>query len=122
VGKVVAASDEGEVRIIDREDAKKTKRRLFGFSLPKLGLFGDDDDKDEEIELFQSTITNVSISGRNTVIITIEDGNAVWRIPSAKARTMRAKPGDKVEFKKAALGSYFIRINGRIGVKGRRIR
>jgi hypothetical protein len=35
---------------------------------------------------------------------------------------MRAKPGDKVEFKKAALGSYFIRINGAIGVKGRRIR
>ncbi|WP_245228465.1 hypothetical protein [Pontixanthobacter sp. CEM42] len=120
VGTVVAASDEGQVRIIDGEDVKKTKRRLFGFSLPKLGLFGDDD-KEEDLELLQSTITNVSISGRNTVFITIEDGNAVWRIPGAK-KSLRARVGDKVEFKKAALGSYFVRINGQNGEKGRRVK
>ncbi|MXO89479.1 hypothetical protein [Pontixanthobacter aquaemixtae] len=118
VGKVVEASDEGEVQIVDREQAKKTRRSLFGFSLPDLGIFGGDDDD----ELFESTITSVAISGRNTVLITIEDGDAVWRIPGAKQRTMNAKPGDKVVFKEASLGSYFIRINGQIGVKGRRIR
>ena len=37
---------------------------------------------------------------------------------------MRLRPprvGDEVVFKKAALGSYFIRIAGQTGVKGRRI-
>lgn len=118
VGRVVAASDEGEVRIIDREDATNTKRRLFGFSVPKLGLFGEGD-AEEDIEVLQSTITKVAFSGRNTVLLTIEDG-AVWRIQGAK-KALLAKPGDKVEFKEAALGSYFVRINGQNGEKGRRI-
>ena len=48
VGEVVTASDEGDVRIVDREDVKKTRRNLFGFSLPDLGIFGGDDDEEEE--------------------------------------------------------------------------
>ena len=121
VGEVVTASDEGDVRIVDREDVKKTRRNLFGFSLPDLGIFGGDDDEEEE--LFESTITSVSLSGRNTLIITIEDGNAVWRVSSASRNTIRTtRVGDTIVFKKAALGSYFLRINGRTGVKGRRIR
>ena len=115
VGKVVTASDDGEVRVIDEAEVKKTRRGLFGMNLK---LFGSDE---EEQNLFQSTITDVSVSG-STVFITIEDGNAVWRIPSAKSRTMRAKPGDPVEFKKASFGSYFVRINGQIGEKGSRVR
>ena len=118
VGRVVAATDQGEVQIVNKEDIRKTRRGLFGFSLPKIDLFGGDDDEED---LLQSVITDVRIQGRNTVFLTIEEGNAVWRIPSADRRVMRTRPGDTVEFKKASLGSYFIRINGRNGVKGRRV-
>ena len=36
-------------------------------------------------------------------------------------RIGRIKPGDSVEIEKASLGSYWVRFNGRNGVKGRRV-
>jgi len=120
VGRVVAATDEGDVRIVNSDDIRKTRRGLFGFGLPKINLFGGE--ADEEDTLLQSTITGVRIEGRNTVFLTIEEAGAVWRIPGASRIVMNTRVGDSVEFKKAALGSYFIRINGRLGVKGRRVK
>ena len=117
VGTVVTAADEGTVRIVDKEQVKKTKRGLFGLNIG--GLFGDDEG--DELDLLETTVTAVSVSG-NTVIITVEEGDAVWRIKNAKSRIKRTKPGDTVVFKKASLGSYFVRINGKTGVRGSRIR
>src|SRR5688572_24524533 len=44
VGEAVAKR---ELVVIDRESVKQTKRGLFGFSIPNLGIFGDDGDEDE---------------------------------------------------------------------------
>lgn len=120
VENVVAASVEGKVRLIDKEDVEETRRGLFGFSLPKLRLFGDEEEIDE-LETLLTVVKSVRIEGHNTLVLTVEEGAAVWRIPSANYRTLETKPGDTVEFKKASLGSYFIRINGRMGIKGRRV-
>ncbi|MGB7408188.1 MAG: hypothetical protein WA908_06745 [Pontixanthobacter sp.] len=122
VTPLVAATDRGEVRIVDEAVVEKTKRGLFGFSLPDISLFRDRDGKDEQLDLLQSTITSVSKRGRNVLYFTIAEGDAVWRISGASRQVMATEPGDTVEFKKASLGSYFIRINGRTGEKGRRIR
>ncbi len=40
VAAIVAARSEGEVRVIDREGVRKTRREPFGFALPNLGIFG----------------------------------------------------------------------------------
>lgn len=120
VGRVVTATEEGKVRLIDKEDVEETRRGLFGFSLPKLKLFGDEEEG-AELDILQTIVTKVNFEGRNTVLLTVEEGGAVWRIPGADYRTLQTKPGDAVEFKKASLGSYFIRINGRMGIKGRRV-
>lgn len=117
VGTVVTASEEGAVRIISEEEVVKTRRGLFGLGIDLFGSTGEEGD----LDLFESIITNVSVSG-NTVYITIEDGAAVWQIKNARSRTKRAEPGDPVIFKKAALGSYFVRIDGNIGERGTRIR
>lgn len=125
VGAVLQSEDSGEIQLVDKEAIKKTRRRLFGFTLPDLGLFGEKDkrsEEDRELEILQSTITSVRYVRNSTVIFTIEEGDAVWQISKAPMRLARVKAGDSVEFKKAALGSYFIRINGQIGVKGKRIR
>jgi hypothetical protein len=45
----------------------------------------------------------------------------VWEINNAPARFRPIKAGDTVIFKEASLGFYFIRINGQMGVKGKRI-
>jgi len=116
--ELVAAADRGELRIMDKEAVQKTKRRLFGFALPDLGLFGDDDEP--EMDMLETTITTVQNLGRSDWAFSTPEGG-IWRIDNAPFSFRDPKPGDKVVFKRAALGSYFIRINDRLGVKGRRV-
>ena len=115
---LVAARDSGEVRVVDREEVQETRRGLFGFTLPKLDVFGAGDD--EELDTLESTITGVSRVGRNGYRIQIEEGS-VWQIESAPSRLRTPRPGDAIVLKKASLNSFFIRIAGQIGVKGRRV-
>ena len=118
VGTIVAANDAGDLQVVDREDVRQTRRSLFGFSLPDIGLFGGDDDEDEE--LFTTTITRVRYSSARRAQFTTEEG-AVWEMKNIPRRLRRIEPGDSVEFKEASLGYYFVRIDGQMGVKGRRV-
>ena len=45
----------------------------------------------------------------------------MWQVTNVPMRIGRIKPGDSVEIEKASLGSYWVRFNGRNGVKGRRV-
>jgi hypothetical protein len=119
VGKVVEATDAGDVQIVKKEEVEQTRRGLFGFSLPKIGLFSSNDENGEITEL-ASEITRVRNYGRSGYLLTIAEGS-VWRITSAPSRLRRPRVGDAVVLKKASLGSFFIRIAGQTGVKGRRI-
>lgn len=115
---LLAARDSGEVRVVDREEVQETRRGLFGFTLPKLGIFGAGDD--EQLDTLESTITGVSRVGRNGYRIRIKEGS-IWQIDSAPSRLRSPRPGDAIVLKKASLNSFFIRIAGQIGVKGRRV-
>ena len=50
------AAKTNDVLVVDRATVRKTKRGLFGLSLPRIKLFGDNDD--EEIEQIDSTIAS----------------------------------------------------------------
>ncbi|AWW73924.1 hypothetical protein CD351_05735 [Erythrobacter sp. KY5] len=117
VGGIVAATETGEVQVVDREDVRETRRSLFGFSLPNIGIFGGDEEEDE---LFETTIESVRYFGSGQVRFTTTEG-AVWEMNNVPRRQREIKAGDNVVFKDAALGTYFVRINGQRGVKGRRV-
>ncbi|MEP2235630.1 MAG: hypothetical protein ABJI01_08000 [Alteripontixanthobacter sp.] len=121
VRMVVEAEASGELRIVDKVAAEKTRRRLFGFSLPDINIFGGGDDDEEELELLQTTITSVRRIRDDAWVFQTEEG-AVWQMLNVPSRNRPPKVGQPVEFKKASLGSYFIRVNSQLGVKGRRIR
>lgn len=121
---IVAAHERGDLRILSAEDVQHTRKRLFGFALPDLNLFGDDSDddgQDEQLDMLESTITAVRYLSRDSLLFRIADGNALWQITNAPSRLGRVEVGDTVVFKRAALGSYFIRIDGKTGVKGKRV-
>lgn len=119
VGSIVAATDSGDVQVIDREDLRQTRRSLFGFSLPNLGIFGSDGDEEQQ-ELFTTTLTNVRYTGRNSARVTTAEG-AVWEMNNIPSTRRPFEVGDEVKFKEASLGFYFLRIGGQTGVKGRRV-
>lgn len=118
VGAILAANDAGDVQVIDKEDVRETRRSLFGFSLPSIGLFGSDDDAADE--LFETTISSVRYLPRNSARFTTAEG-AVWELNNIPSRLRRIESGDKVVFKKASMGFFFVRIDGQTGIKGRRV-
>ena len=123
VTSVLAAVDQGEIKVVDKADVEKARRGLFGFTLPKIGLFGggDEEGKAEQLEMLESTITEVRQVSGDTYLFRIAEGDAQWQISDAPMRFNAPKVGDKVVFKRASFSSYFIRVGNQIGVKGRRV-
>ena len=115
---LIKADDAGDISVVDREQIEKTKRGLFGFSLPKLGIFADKDGTEQRIDKLNSTITAITAVGRRDYLITIAEGSR-WRV-SAPPRRFRPEVGDPIELERAALGSFWLRVDGAPGVKGRR--
>lgn len=112
VAELAGAAEAKQVLVVDRATTEKTKRGLFGLSLPKIKLFGDNDDV--EIEKIESTITAVSSARDGSVIFVLTDG-ARWK--QTDGRDTFAKAGQKIEIAKGSLGSFFARINGQSGVR-----
>ena len=127
VGALAAAQASENLYVADKETMRETRRGLFGFNLGNIFGGGDNDDKDRagpelaEMETLTSTITEVRQIGRKTYVLRIAEANALWEINEAPSRFIMPKVGETVEFKKAAMGSYFIRVGKQIGVKGKRI-
>lgn len=111
-----------EVVVLDKQEVRKTKRSLFGFSLPKLPFFGNDkeEDKAEEAEFQEISTTIKGLRRLKTGhwSFTIEDG-AVWQ--TTEYGSTAPAVGEAVTIKKGALGSYFIRFGKARPVKGMRV-
>ena len=112
-----------EVVVLDQQEVRRTRKSLFGFQLPRIGLFGDggeDGKQAEEPEFTQieTKVTGVRGLGYGKYSFTIEDG-AVWQ--TTEAGPDMPKVGSEVTIKKAALGSYFIKFGKQRAVKGMRV-
>lgn len=125
VGSIVSASSEGEMRVVDKAEVRETRRKLFGFALPDLGIFSGKSDKEdaaqaEEFIALQTTIAGVR-SVKGAYVLTTAEG-AEWQLDEMPARLMKPKVGQPLEIRAGAFSSYFLRIDGQKGVKGRRVR
>jgi hypothetical protein len=112
VGDAVAKRD---LVVFDRESVKKTKRGLFGFAIPNLGIFGDDDGE-VEIKQIDGTIAGIGVNADGGYIFRLADGSR-WSQMDSKPIAIEPRNGDKVVVKKGALGSYFMAVEGQPGVK-----
>ena len=116
---LIKSAQAGEIRVIDREDVRVVRRSLFGFSLPKLGLFGGDGE--ETADEMESTIKSVQEMPNGRYRMVIAEGDAVWETTETPMRFNEPRPGEKIVIKRGAVGSYFLRVGRQLGVKGRRI-
>ncbi len=115
--KLAAATAKGDVKIIDREDIRATRRSLFGFELPKIAFFKGDDTAADTPSEIDTTIKAVSAGEYGKFVITMDDG-AVWRTTEPLPRAPR--PGMPVHLKRGALGNYFMRGGSMRGVTAQR--
>ena len=124
VGKLKTATDERDVVVLDKEQVRKTRRSLFGFSLPSLpSIFGggDADDQDEpEFTQIESSIFRARAAVPGKWIMVLPDG-ATWQFAEINRR-IEPRAGDKIVIKRAALGSFMANIDGSNAVRVERIR
>jgi hypothetical protein len=125
VGQFEAARTSGAVVVVDREEVRKTRRGLFGFHLPSLGIFGhgnkgpDGEDADE-IKEINGVVRTATKNADGGWVITLEDG-ARWEQTAAANFGRRPRPGSKVVIKRGVLGSFKMSIDDMPAVKARRI-
>jgi hypothetical protein len=120
-GALVQATTSGEVSIVDRNEVRKVRHSLFGFTLPKIPFFSGDTTAGEGQDKLESTVTSVKALNNGYFQIVIADNNAVWVTTDSNISFDPPRPGQKIEIVRGALGNYFLRINGQVGVRGRRI-
>jgi hypothetical protein len=117
-----ASVERKELVVLDKQEVKRTKRSLFGFTLPRLPFFGNDKDEDKaeeaEFQQIETVVKTVRPLKNGIFAFTIEDG-ATWQ--TTEPATFGPKVGDKVTIKKAALGSYFVRFGNARPIKGMRV-
>jgi hypothetical protein len=116
VAALDTAQKSNELYVADKAAMKEARKGLFGFSLPKLKIFGDEDLGD--LDELESTIASVK-EGQRGYVFTLPDG-ARW-MQTDKRYMDKPKVGAKIRIKKAALGSYMASINNKPGFRVERI-
>ncbi len=117
VGTLATAQQNKDLYVADKAAVQEARKGLFGFSLPKVKLFGDDD-MAAEVKSIETTIKAVS-QGQKGYVFTLEDG-ARWAQMDG-AYMDRPKAGSKIRIRRAALGSYMGSIEGRVGFRIERL-
>lgn len=121
-GALVSSVEKKETVLLDKQEVRKTKRSLFGFSLPRLPFFsgGKEEDAKEEAEFSQieTPIKTVRSIGYGRFRFSIDEG-ALWE--TTEGINAFPKPGQKVLIKKGLMGGYFIKFEGARSVKGMRV-
>jgi hypothetical protein len=118
---LVQATTTGQVSVVDRGELRQARRSLFGFSMPKLPFFAGDTTADEAMNKLDSTITKVMPLNNGHFRMVIADGNAVWETTETNVSFWEPRPGQKITILRGPLGSYFLQINGQVGVRGHRV-
>lgn len=116
VAALDTAQKSNELYVADKSAMKEARRGLFGFSLPKLKIFGDEDLGD--LDELETTIASVR-SGQRGYVFTLPDG-ARW-MQTDKRYIDEPKVGAKIKIEKAMLGSYMASINGKPGIRVERV-
>ena len=118
VDALAAAQASNEVVIVERQDVRKARKGLFGFTLPKIGfLTGRPDnaeDRADEAEL-ATTITASRSIGYGKWRFTVE-GGATWETVESGISFDDPAPGKKVVLQRGSLGAYYAKVG-----KGRRV-
>lgn len=117
VGTLATAQQNKDLYVADKQAVQEARRGLFGFSLPKVKLFGDND-MAEDVKSIETTIKSVS-QGQKGYVFTLEDG-ARWAQMDG-AYMDKPKAGSKIRIRRAALGSYMASIEGRVGFRIERL-
>lgn len=116
------ATTRGEVLIVDRQQVRSTRRRLFGLPLPDINLFGSRERAEDVPRSVTGEIASVSYDrDRGGWIMTLRDG-AVWRQTDNTTLALEPRAGQRVVINRAVLGNFVMQVARQPGIRVRRVR
>lgn len=121
VAAMETAAARKDVVVVDREQLRKTRRSLFGLTLPNLSVFGDDSKDEQGVTQIDSTIRRVSQTPYGKWVFTLEDG-AQWEQTDSRNLPITPKVGHNIKIRKAALGSYLANVKDQVAIRVKRMR
>ncbi len=117
VGTLATAQEAKDLYVADKETMRETRKGLFGFNLPKVKLF-ENDDLGEDVKSIETTIKSVGMGSKGYVFV-LEDG-ARWA-QTDSAYMDKPRVGAKIRIRRAALGSFMGSIDGKVGFRIERL-
>lgn len=117
VGMLATAQENKDLFVADKDAIREVRKGLFGFSVPKLRLFGDDD-MEKDVDQIETTVAGIG-QGRTGYIFILKDG-ARWAQTDG-AYMDRPKVGATIKIRRGALGSYFAAIDKKVGFRVERV-
>ena len=117
VGALAAAQQSKDLYVADKEAMREARRGLFGFALPKMRIFGDED-MEKAVSSIETTIV-AAVPGPRGYIFTLKEG-ARW-MQTDGAYMDKPKAGAKIRIRRAAMGSFFGTIGSNPGVRVERL-
>jgi len=119
-GKAQQAADSGDLVLADRKTMHETRKGLFGFKLPTLGLFGGGKGDPDEMDAIDDTIGSAQRFGYGSWRLTLADGS-VWEQVDDTRLLFDPRSGNKVHIYKGAMGTFRANIDGQRAIKVRRV-
>ena len=122
VAGLAEASARRDIVVVDRAQVRETRRRLFGFALPHIRLFGGGDDNDdndaEEVREIDGVVASVN-GGNGGWAVTLEDGGT-WIQTDHIPLAIWPRHGTRVHIRRGALGNYMMNVAGQPAIRVRR--
>lgn len=130
VGILKSAEEAGEITTVSRSDVEKVQRESFGFSipslpklaLPKLGAGKDKVDDNGQLAAVNFAVASIRRDPYKKIILTLENGQ-IWRQTDSNTVSFSRRRGVKeATIKRAAMGSFKIKLDGGPAFRAKRIK
>lgn len=111
------AERQGEIVVVERERVLEARRALFGFSLP--GLPSLLNGQTEQLDQVETTLERATYVPNSGWTFYLADGS-IWRQIDSTSLQFRATAGLPVRIRRAAMGSYFLKVSDNPAVRAKR--
>lgn len=116
VDQAIGARD---IVMIDREQARETRRTLFGFSVPNFGgIFGGGGE--DEVREIEGDVVAVRRNQQGGWMVRLADGST-WSQTDDTIIAIAPRKGHKAVVRRGSFGAFFLRLNGQPGVRVQRV-
>ncbi len=114
VDNMAQAQAKGDLVTTDRQQRQAIHRQAFGLNLPSLSaLYGGEK---EGVDRLTAKVASARTDANGKWVIVLDDG-AVWRQIDDNTLVHPPHPGSIVEIRHAALGSFFMNVDGQLAIR-----